>query len=177
MLSPKLETERLILRRMKLEDAPIMFKNWTNDDDVSKYMRWSTHKDISDTEAWIKEEEKNYKRKDYYSWIIELKESKEPIGSVGAFLRVEENNRYEIGYGIGKKYWRKGYTTEAVKAIMDYLENTVEIKKFKCEHATLNPASGAVMQKVGFKYVKDATYENYDKTKKYDSKVYYLDLN
>ena len=170
-----LETERLILRKMKLEDAPIMFKNWTSDDEVSKYMRWSTHKSIVETESWIKDEIKNYEKEDYYCWLIELKEIGEPIGSLGAYLRPEEDNRYEIGYNIAKKYWRNGYTTEALKKIMNYLENTVGIKRFICSHAKQNPASGAVMQKVGFEYVKDCFYESFDKTKKYDSKVYYLD--
>ena len=59
---------------------------------------------------------------------------------------------------------------------MKYLIDDVGIKKFICSHAKLNPASGAVMRKVGFKYVKDASYEKYDKTAKFESKVYYLDI-
>ena len=39
----------------------------------------------------------------------------------------------------------KGYTTEALKEVMKYLINDVGIKKFRCSHAKLNPASGAVM--------------------------------
>ena len=59
---------------------------------------------------------------------------------------------------------------------MDFLINEVGIKKFKCAHAKLNPVSGIVMQKVGFKYVKDDYYDSFDKTKTYDSKTYYLDI-
>lgn len=170
----RLETERLVLRRLKIEDANEVFKNWTSDDEVSKYMRWTTHKDIEETRSWLQEEEKNYKNNDYYTWGIELKEIGELIGSISALYR--EDDRYEIGYGIGRKYWRKGYTTESLKKVMDYLINDVGIKRFKCSHAKLNPVSGIVMQKVGFKYVKDDYFESFDKTKKYDSKVYYLDL-
>lgn len=171
----RLETERLVLRRLKIEDANEVFKNWTSDDEVSKYMRWTTHKDIEETRSWLQEEEKNYKNNDYYTWGIELKEIGELIGSISALYR-EEDDRYEIGYGIGRKYWRKGYTTESLKKVMDYLINDVGIKRFKCSHAKLNPVSGIVMQKVGFKYVKDDYFESFDKTEKYDSKVYYLDL-
>lgn len=39
-----LETERLILRPLTVNDAEEAFKNWTSDDEVSKYVRWSTHK-------------------------------------------------------------------------------------------------------------------------------------
>lgn len=170
-----LETDRLILRKFKIEDAEQVYNNWTNDDEVSKYMRWNTHKSVEETKEWLKEEENNYRNKDYYTWGIYLKEIGELIGSISALYR-KEDGRYEIGYGIGKKYWRNGYTSEALKRVMDYLIYEEKIKRFKCSHAKLNPVSGAVMQKVGFKYVKDDYFETFDKTKRYDSKVYYLDI-
>lgn len=173
--SIRLETKRITLRKLKVSDAEQVFKNWTSDDEVSKYMRWTTHKSVEDTVNWLKEEEKNYKKYNYYTWGIELKETKELIGSISALYRKGER-RYEIGYGIGKKYWRQGYTTESLRKVMDFLINEVGIKKFRCAHAKLNPVSGIVMQKVGFKYVKDDYYESFDKTKKYESKVYYLDI-
>lgn len=175
--SIKLETERLILRPFKENDAEEVFKNWTNDDEVSKYMRWSTHKNVEETKQWLKEEKENCKNKNYYTWVVQLKETGELIGSTGAFLRPEEDNRYEIGYGFGKKYWRNGYATESLKCVMDFLIKEVGIKKFKCAHAKLNPASGAVMKKVGFKYVREDYYETFDKTKKYESIVYHLDID
>lgn len=173
--SIRLETERVILRRLKENDAEEVFKNWTSDDEVSKYMRWSTHKNIEETKEWLKQEEESCKDNSYYTWGIILKETGELIGSISAIFRNEEN-RYEIGYNIMKKYWNNGYTTESLKCIMNYLINDQKIKKFICKHATLNPASGKVMQKVGFKYVKNEIYESFDKTKKYESKVYYLDV-
>jgi len=174
--SIKLETQRLVLRKFKVEDAEEVFKNWTNDDEVAKFVRWSTHKSVEDTKQWLSEEEKNYANNNYYTWGIELKETGELIGSMSAIYRKEEDNRYEIGYGIGKKYWNKGYTTEALKCVMNYLINEIEIKRFSCRHAKQNPASGEVMKKVGFKHVKDGFYESFDKTKKYESKVYFLDI-
>ena len=174
--SIRLETDRLILRKLKEDDAEEVYKNWTSDDNVSKYMRWNTHKSIEETKCWLREEEKNCKEKNYYTWGIVLKETEELIGSISAIYRNEEE-RYEIGYGISKKYWNNGYTTESLKKVMDYLINDIGIKKFVCKHAKLNPASGAVMRKVGFKYIKDDYYESFDKTKKYESKIYYLDID
>lgn len=174
--SIKLETERLILRKFKTENAEEVFKNWTSNDEVSKYVRWSTHKTVEDTKQWLAEEEKNYANNNYYTWGIELKETGELIGSISAIFRQEDDERYEIGYAIGKDYWNNGYTTEALKCVMDYLINDIGIKKFICSHAKQNPASGVVMQKVGFKHVKDDYFETFDKTQKFDCKVYYLDL-
>lgn len=171
-----LETERIILRKIKVEDAEEAFRNWTSDDEVSKYMIWSTHKTVEDTKQWLTEEEKNSKSGENYCFGIVLKETCELIGSMSYHL-VKEEDRYEVGYGIGKRFWRNGYTAEALKCLMDFLIKDIGIKKFICRHAKLNPASGAVMQKVGFKYVKDGYYESFDKTKKYESKIYYLDIN
>jgi len=60
--------------------------------------------------------------------------------------------------------------------IADFLINDIGVKKFICSHAKQNPISGIVMQKVGFKHVKDAYFEKFDKTQKFDCKVYYLDI-
>ena len=170
-----LNSDRLILRKLKIEDANQIFETWTNDNEVSRYVRWSTHKSVEDTKQWIMDEEESCKNEGHYTWGIELKETNKLIGSIGANYQ-EESNRYEIGYGIAKKYWGKGYTTEAAKCMMDYLINKLKIKKFEASHAKQNIASGAVIQKLGFTYVKDKQYEKFDKSASFDCKQYYLDV-
>lgn len=174
MQTQKLETERLILRKLKLEDENEVFNNWTSDDEVSKYVRWSTHKSIEDTREYLKNTMETYKKEQNAEWGIVLKETNELIGAMGCFFNDKEK-RYEIGYNISRKQWRNGYTTEALKRVMDYLINVEHITSFICSHAKDNPASGAVMKKAGFKYVKDATYEKFDKSQKFDCRVYYFD--
>ena len=170
-----IETERLVLRPIKIEEAEHVYNTWTSDEEVSKYMLWSTHKSVEETKQWIMMEQENCKQDNYYDWGIELKEIGKLIGSMGAHY-VPDTDRYEIGYGIAKEYWRQGLTTEGVKGMLDYLVNEKGIKRFSSSHVKQNPASGAVMQKVGFKYVKDATTEKFDKSAVFDTKVYYLDI-
>ena len=153
-----LETERLILRPLTVNDAEEAFKNWTSDDEVSKYVRWSTHKNVEETKEYILLEEKRRKTEGCFNWGIVIKNSNELIGAMGAFP--SEDGRYEIGYNIAKKHWNNGYTTEAVKEVLKYLAT----------------ASGAVMRKAGFKYVKDEDFEKFDKSQKFECKVYYLDM-
>ena len=173
----KLETERLILRRLNVEDAEEVFRNWTSDENVSKYMTWSTHKSVEDTKEWLTTVEKEYCLNINYEWGIVLKETNELIGSIGAYIKEEFDNRYEIGYAISKKYWRQGYTTESVKAVMEYLVHEEKIKKFIGRHAKLNGASGSVMQKAGFRYIKDGWYKKMDNSSIYETKIYYYDVN
>ena len=171
-----LETKRLKLRKLELKDANLAFKNWCSDVDVSKYMTWSTHKSVDETKEWISETERVYLENINYEWGIVLKETNEIIGSIGVYLKEEFDNRYEIGYAISKKYWRNGYTTESLRCVMDYLINKENIKRFIGRHAKLNGASGSVMQKAGFRYVKDGWYEKFDKTGIFETKIYYYDV-
>lgn len=171
-----LETDRLILRGLKMEDTSNVFKNWASDNEVAKFMRWNAHSDIKITEEWMKNCEEIMNDKTRYEWGIVLKTSNEPIGSIGAFINAEDPSRYEIGYALGKKYWGYGYATEALKCIIGFLFNRVGIKHFICSHAKDNPASGAVMRHAGFRYVKDGNYQSFDSLRSYESKVYYLDF-
>ena len=115
-----IETERLILRGIKVEEAEQVFNTWTSDEEVSRFMRWSTHKSVEETKQWIMMEQENCKKDNYFDWGIELKEIGKLIGSIGAHY-VPEIDRYEIGYGIAKKYWRQGIVTEAVRNMLNYL--------------------------------------------------------
>ena len=168
-----LETERLRLRELKIEDAEEVFKNWTSDDDVSKYVRWCTHKNVEETKGYLKQEIKRCSEGNYFTWGIVIKETNELIGAISAFP--SEDERYEIGYNISKKHWNNGYTTEALKKVLEYLTNEIGIYRYICAHNVLNVASGKVMMKAGFKYVKDDTYEKFDGSEKHKCKVYYLD--
>ena len=97
-----LETERLILRDLRESDAETAFKNWTCDDDVSRYVSWSTHKNVDETREYLRGEIRKCKEEDYYTWGIVLKENQELIGAISAFD--SEEGRKEIGYNITKKY-------------------------------------------------------------------------
>ena len=170
-----LETERLILRKLEESDAEEMYKNWASDDEVTKYVRWSTHKNVDETREYIKFENEQCKQDNYYNWGIVLKETGELIGAIGAFP--SEDGRIEQGYNISRKYWNNGYTTEALKKVLEYLTNEVGIHRFRCAHVVLNPASGAVMKKAGFKYIKNGSCEKFDGSKKFETKEYILDVD
>lgn len=148
-----IETARLILRRFTAEDAEAMFKNWTSNDKVTKFLRWQTHSDISVTREYIKSLLDNYSRRpDFYEWVIELKSLGEPIGSISAVDLNDNIDAVEIGYCIGEAWWRQGYTSEALAAVMKFFFEEVGANRVFSEHDVNNPNSGRVMQKCGLKY-------------------------
>ena len=148
----ELETKRLILRRFIMEDAEYMFKNWTNDDEVTKYLTWPSHGDINVTkkirEQWIQK----YERNDSYQWAIVLKEINEPIGSIAAVKQDDDIKMVHIGYCIGKKWWNRGIVSEALGAIIKFFFEEVGVNRIESRHDPNNPGSGKVMEKCGMRY-------------------------
>lgn len=147
-----LETGRLILRRFTEDDAEAAFKNWTSSDAVTKFLRWETYRDISAMRGYINFQLENYKKIDTYDWAIVLKELGEPIGSMGAVAFNEKAQSVEIGYCIGEKWWRRGYTSEALAAVIKFFFEEVGVNRVYSEHDPRNPNSGKVMEKCGMKY-------------------------
>ena len=148
----KIETERLILRQFVLADAEKMYRNWAGDPEVTKFLMWQTYKDTKGVCSYIEGVTKSYEKPDYYEWCITKKENDEPIGSIGVVDVNEKVHSMEIGYCIGREYWHQGITTEALKAVMDYLLNEVGACRIESRHDPRNPHSGAVMRKCGLQY-------------------------
>ena len=148
----KLETERLILRRFKEDDANMMFLNWANDEEVCRHMTWTPHGNIDLTKylinMWIDE----YKNDNSYNWVIELKEENIIIGSISVVSVNENIKEAVIGYCIGKNWWRKGYTSEAFSKVIEFLFLDVGFNRIEAAHSVFNPNSGKVMKKCGLKY-------------------------
>lgn len=146
-----IETERLLLRRITLNDAQMMFDNWASDSEVSRYMRWDTHKDVSESAEIIEKWFNRYESDSVYHWGICLK-SGEMIGSLGIFSVDEHDERAEAGYCIGREFWNKGYTSEALSAVIAYMFSNTGINRIEAYHSVNNAASGKVMQKAGMRY-------------------------
>ncbi len=72
----------------------------------------------------------------------------------------KDKSSYEIGYAIGKNYWNKGLATKAVKKLTRYAFKELEIKKIWAGTAITNPASGRVLEKAGFKKIKENKREH-----------------
>lgn len=148
-----LETNRLLLRKFGLNDAQAIYNNWASDPEVTKYLMWPPHDSVSVSEKILKDWIKSYEKDNFYQWAIVLKDNvSEPIGSIAAVNQDDLVGMAHIGYCIGKKYWHKGITSEALKLVMDYLFDQVGFNRIESRHDPRNSNSGAVMKKCGMKY-------------------------
>ncbi len=149
----RLETDRLILRRYTPDDANAMFKNWASDSEVTKFLTWPAHSSaevsLKVLESWIP----RYGEDAYYHWAIVLKENgDEPVGDIAAVKLNEDTRCAEIGYCLGRNWWGRGIMPEALKAVTDFLLDSVGMERVEARHDTENPNSGRVMLNCGMKY-------------------------
>ena len=148
-----LKTERLTLRKFKIEDANGVFHNWAGSEKVSEYMTSKPFLSVEQTEQIIGRWGERYQNPAFYNWSITLNEINESIG----FIAVVDNlpcGEVELGYCIGEKWWNKGIMTEALNRVIAFLFEEVGVKKVVASHAVENPASGRVMQKCKMQFVK-----------------------
>jgi ribosomal-protein-alanine N-acetyltransferase len=148
----ELETKRLLLRRFTINDSELMYKNWTNDDDVTHFLSWPTHQDVNDTKNILEKWITNYSENDFYQWVIILKDINEPIGTIGVIYKNEDFKMITVGYCIGKRWWNKGIMTETLNEIIKFFFEKVKANRVEAWHDPNNQNSGKVMVKCGMKY-------------------------
>ena len=152
-----IETTRLLLRKAQPEDAQAMFRNWASDPEVTRYLTWPTHGTVEISQRILQSWCDSYAAPDYYQWLIVPKELGEPIGSISIVRQDDKQSLAEIGYCIGKPWWHKGFTSEALQAVIHYLFTEVGFARLEARHDPRNPNSGHVMKKSGMRY-KETTY-------------------
>ncbi len=147
-----LETERLVLREFELLDAHGMFL-LNSDVDVIKYTGDPHFRNLEETENLIRNYDQ-YKKYKLGRLTVLLKETREYLGWCGLKF-LEDKNAIDIGYRFHKKYWGKGYATEAASACLKYGFEILRLKKIIGRALKANTASIHVLEKIGMQYEKD----------------------
>jgi len=150
----ELETDRLLLRKFKLDDAEDMFNNWAKDPENVEFFNWSAHENIEETKRilsrWIEKYEIDAKRT--YRWAIVWKKTSKVIGIIDVILLLSHIDCVELGYGVSKKYWRNGIATEVMKLIIKYFFVKVKVNRIQARYDVDNVASRRVMEKCNMKF-------------------------
>ena len=147
----KVETQRLILRRFKIEDAEDMYNNWASDPEVTRYLTWPSHASIEVTRSLLGEWISRYEDGGYFNWVIEYKETGSAIGNISVVKLNEDIDAADMGYCMSRTYWGQGLMPEALQAVMTYLFDVVGLRRIAACHDVNNPKSGRVMDKAGMK--------------------------
>lgn len=148
-----IETERLLLRQLQMEDIYEYYERLFGDGDVSRYMLFEPHQDISESLESLQRKLDRYAEGNFYCWGITEKGEDSLIGLVELLRFDEMAESCSFVYMLGCNYWNRGYGTEVLKAVFGFAFTELEIRRIVADHISKNVASGTVMRKAGMKHI------------------------
>lgn len=151
---PDLKTERLLLRKIALEDAPEIFF-LRSDEKVLMHIGKEPASSIKDAEDFIQRVNTAIANNESIIWAITLNNIPEKVIGTICFWRLQpENYRAEIGYALHPEYWRKGIMKEAINKVLEYGFAIMKLHSVEARISARNMASAAILEATGF--VKEA---------------------
>ncbi len=142
---PVLETKRLVLRAPTLGDAKSVAV-LANDRRIAENTARIPHPyKLSDAESFIGTANKGEEA----LFLITARDGT-IIGACG--FVTQEKPVPELGYWLGVEHWGKGYATEALHALIDYMFNAFDHPALQAGARVTNPASRRVLEKCGFQW-------------------------
>ncbi len=154
---PQIETERLVLRRIEVQDSADMYE-YSCQAKVTEYLTWNPHKSEKETERYIKLLGKKYDKGAFWDFGLEHKESSKFIGTCGFTSFNQDENSAEIGYVLSPCFWGMGLAFEACTAVLKFGFAVFDLDRICARYIEGNDSSRRVMEKLGMSYV--TTYKN-----------------
>ncbi len=151
MIFTDLETERLRLENISSEDKEFIFEQFSNND-VNKYL-FDAEPMVEPSEAqelidfYMSPEPRNRHR-----WILVRKSDGLTLGTCGFHFWNQNEHKIETGYDLRKEFWGNGYMLEAMKAIIDFGESKLDVKRIDANIYIENEKSIALAKKLGFEF-------------------------
>ena len=136
------------LRPICDNDTEVIFE-LARDKEISQYTRLPHPYFLKHAKAYIREAKRNLEKKKAYYYAIDV--DGKVVGTISLMHLDLKNRSAELGYWIGKKYWNKGYATDAVKQMLDFAFNELNLNRVSalCMHP--NKVSIKILEKHGFK--------------------------
>jgi RimJ/RimL family protein N-acetyltransferase len=146
-----LETDRLILRRLSVEDAEFILR-LLNEPSFVRFIGDKGVRSIEDARDYISRGPvESYERFGFGLYLTELKESGAPIGICG-LLKREALEDVDVGFAFLPQFWRKGYAFESASAVMTHGRKVVGLKRIVAITSPDNDASIKVLEKLGLRF-------------------------
>lgn len=164
-----LETERLLLRPLTVDDAEAVFV-WGSDPEVNRFMCYPRYTEVEKVREWLRS--LPHSEGDLEFGFVRKADGL-LIGSGGAYPR---EGGWKVGYNLRRDCWGQGYAAEATRAIIDYAHRERGARVFVADHAVDNPASGRVMEKCGMTFDHFGEYSKSDGSATFRAKYYRLEL-
>jgi len=147
-----IETERLVLRLIELEDLYDVFE-FTSDPEVEKLTgMFALHTTYKETEHFIRMSLASYRIYSSISWAVICKPHNKVIGIFRLFSYVPLHRKAEVGYVLARPYWGQGIATEVLQAALKFCFGSMNLHRIYATADPRNTASYHVLKKCGFHY-------------------------
>lgn len=147
---PVLETERLILRPLRMSDAKDLYA-YASDPQVSRHVLWDTHRSLAESRRFLRAALRQYRRGLPGSFAIEWRASGRMIGTIGFMWINVDHKSGEVGYSLSRDFWNRGVMTEALRRVIAFGFDELRLNRIEAQHEVDNPASGRVMAHAGMR--------------------------
>ncbi|MEM7511301.1 MAG: GNAT family N-acetyltransferase [Bacteroidota bacterium] len=143
---PTLYTERLILRKMTVDDIPSLLTHVNNRAITDEILNFPYPYQEPQAVFRISYIHQGFKKKERFVFAITTKEQKELIGEISLHLDLS-HNQSEVGYWVGESFWKQGIATEAVGRILQFGFEELGLTQIFATHRNQNTASERVLLK------------------------------
>ncbi len=161
MKFPVLESPRLRLRKLTVDDVPAWFAR-ASDPESSRLAGNPIPSSIDVCYQWLEFHDRTFAKSEGIRWAIEPKQLGFSVGSIGLFNLSAQNATAEIGAVVGRQHWNQGYVTEAANLIIDYAQRELSLAEIFADALSSNSASKRVLDKLGFAFTR--TIADYQET-------------
>jgi len=146
---PHLESDELILKQIKIQDADDLYEILTNEN-LYRLRPGNPLKSLDAVKNVIGHYERDfYKHKIIFLGIYTKKSNNKLVGIGEIFDFDYKANRVEVGYTVNEDYWGKGIATNATKLMLEYLFNVIGVNSIQATAMTSNTKSHNVLKRCG----------------------------
>lgn len=158
------------LREIHLDELMEVY----GDDLVTRFVPYETWKSRKDGEAWLTKMTALSSAGTASQLVLQHKRDSRVIGTLLLFKYEEGSRRLEIGYALGRRYWRKGLMREAVSAACAYAFSALGVRRIEAEVNPANTASCGLLTRIGFVLEGTLRQRWTVKGSTYDTRIYGL---
>ncbi len=149
IVPPPFNTERLQLRLVEERDLPDLMS--VNGDDVAtRYLPYATWKNLDDAQAWLVRMQGFQATGNSLQFVIVQLASNKAIGTCCLINHDATSARIEIGYVLCRRYWRRGYALEAIRALITHAIEDQGVRRIEAQIDPRNEASNGLIVQLGF---------------------------
>lgn len=151
MLSPRIETARLLLRAPEDRDAVAIYDRYGRDAEVTRHLSWRTHAHVDDARAYVASVKADWEdpAAPRRTWTIALRDEDTAVGQIGL---LSQGHRMQMGYVLMRALWGRGYMPEAACAVIEAALSLPYIHRVWAFCDIENHASARVMEKAGMQF-------------------------